>query len=107
MVQPMSPSVVKWAIKDKCKSLEREKQSQLSDLAKYYKDPTKLRTQRASMRRTYNRFIKEEREYYSTVKVRKTHEGYTLCYGGAKPSEGTGPFDTVDEAVAWFLSEGV
>lgn len=61
---------------------------------------------RRSLTRTYNGFIKEARTRYATVRVFKMKTGWVLRYLNEKPSESTGPFDTVDEAVAWFLGGG-
>jgi hypothetical protein len=93
----LHPAVVKWAVEDRCAKLEATKRQQMAD--------TKDASAKRSTARRYDRLIKEERERYATVKVVKARgAGWVLCYLGEK--HGTGPFNTVDEAVAWFLGGG-
>lgn len=92
----LHPIVVAWAVKNRCRSIEEAKQRQLKGMI----DPS----MRRSMTRKYNRFIKEEKERYATVKIVKVKGGWLLRYLNEK--DGTGPFATEAEAAEWFLGEG-
>jgi hypothetical protein len=94
----MHPAVVNWVVEGKCAQLEETKQRQLWS--------TTNPVLRRSISRAYNAMIREERKRYATVKVVRTKKVRRLCYDGEKPSMGTGPFATVEEAVAWFLDGG-
>lgn len=94
----LHPAVIAWAIKDKCAKIARSKELQLKGVT-----DKKMRRELAM---SYNRSIKEEKERHAAVRVVKGRKGWTLCYAADKPSQGTGPFDTVDEAVSWFLRGG-
>lgn len=60
----------------------------------------------------YRKWIAEQRDYYSKVRVielPKAGKRFILVYGDendAIVSKGTGPFETLEEAKAWFLNQG-
>lgn len=61
----------------------------------------------------YDKWIKQEREHYAKVRIIRLANtpkvSYVLVYGDvvdAEVTSGTGPFDTLSKARAWFLRGG-
>jgi hypothetical protein len=54
----------------------------------------------------FARMVTDQRRRYARVKVVECADGFRLQYPGYSPGTGTGPFDTVEKAHAWFLSQG-
>lgn len=96
MKKILHPAVVKWAVEDAIRRLRIDSAARMKLCTK--------RAHKAAETRDLNRAVAREAEHYSTVKVAKTRAGWVLRY--AEDRIGTGPFDTVQEAVSWFLSGG-
>jgi hypothetical protein len=66
----------------------------------------------ADIEKTYDKFIDTEHTHYSTVRILEMggeKPGFLLVYGPMPDEQhehGTGPFETLDKARAWFLNNG-
>lgn len=79
---------------------------------KWLKPRTDLEADLKEIKLSYEAMIKEQRDYFSKVRVielDRPEKAFVLVYGDQKDSEvtgGTGPFDSVEKAIAWFANSG-
>lgn len=79
---------------------------------RWIKPRTDLDADLKEIKLSYEAMIKEQRDYFSKVRVielDRPEKAFVLVYGDQKDSEvtgGTGPFDSVEKAIAWFANSG-
>lgn len=94
----LHPIVVACLVDAECEKYEARKKK---EQAAARDAPT-----RRLIARHFNQCIREQRERYAKVRLARTRRGWLLVYAGEATADGTGPFDTAREAVAWFLNGG-
>jgi hypothetical protein len=109
----LHPAVTKWAIKQAVAKLEQQKIAQhtrleeLNARSAVVLSKRIIAAQKAAISASYNKMIKDEREYYSTVRIEQGFDKkWYLCYGDEIGEEGNVGSDTPDECIEWFLDGG-
>ena len=55
----------------------------------------------------YDESIETEKSHYALVRVIEANNQFYLNYGkGKDTADGTGPFDSLEKAIAWFTGQG-
>tara|TARA_Y100000588_G_scaffold240585_2_gene254367 strand:+ start:12521 stop:12916 length:396 start_codon:yes stop_codon:yes gene_type:complete len=79
---------------------------------RWLKPRTDLDADLKDIKLSYEAMIKDQRDYFGKVRVielDRPEKAFVLVYGDQKDSEvtrGTGPFDSVEKAIAWFANGG-
>ena len=79
---------------------------------KWLKPRTDLDADLKEITSIYEQMIKKQQDYYSTVRIIELNQSdkhFVLVYGNQEDSqvtEGTGPFESIEKSIAWFINGG-